>query len=202
MTQQIIYLPGASGNPDYWKSVSNNMVSPGEKVHLGWPGFDHVPADPRFQGISDLITMVTALIDKPTVLIAQSMGGIIALGAALQKLSLVTHIVLTATSAGIDLDNTVSDDWRPPFLLANPTLPTWFTDYHDDIKPQLAAMMMPTLLMWGDADAISPVQIAYIMQQILPNSTLKVITDGDHDIALTHPHQLAADIDAFLLNSR
>jgi pimeloyl-ACP methyl ester carboxylesterase len=45
---------------------------------------------------------VVQYIDEPTALIAQSMGGVIAARAALERPDMVTRLVLSVTSGGID----------------------------------------------------------------------------------------------------
>jgi pimeloyl-ACP methyl ester carboxylesterase len=71
---------------------------------------------------------VVAAISGPVDLLAQSMGGIIAIRAALQKPDLVKHLVLSVTSGGLDVSALGAQDWRPTFLTQNPGLPRWFAD--------------------------------------------------------------------------
>lgn len=97
---KLIFLPGAGGNPYFWKPVSNLLVYQAHRKLFGWPGFGIIPANPNIRGIQDLIAMVVDDIDQPSALIAQSMGGVIAIQTALRRPDLITHMVLTATSGG------------------------------------------------------------------------------------------------------
>ena len=101
MPAKLLFLPGASGNTQFWLPVAQRLAHPAENVHIGWPGFGSTPTDPSIQGLDDLAARVVADIQAPTALIAQSMGGVIAVLAALKKPQLVTHLVLTVTSGGI-----------------------------------------------------------------------------------------------------
>src|SRR4051812_20514639 len=105
MPTTLLFLPGASGNSRFWQPVDGLLTHPGNRVHLGWPGFGPTPPDPSIAGIDDLVAKVVANIERPTAIIAQSMGGIIAIRAALEKSELITHLVLTATSGGIDISD-------------------------------------------------------------------------------------------------
>jgi pimeloyl-ACP methyl ester carboxylesterase len=195
---RLLFLPGASGDPRFWQPVAERLVHPAERIHFGWPGFGPTPPDPAVNGIDDLVTRVTSEIERPTALIAQSMGGIIAMRAALAKPELVTHLVVTATSGGIDLDGLDAQDWRPAFHAANPLLPRWFADYTEDLTPKLRAIHAPALLLWGDADPISPVAVGRRLASLLPHAKLHVFPGGSHDLASELAGDVALLVDAHL----
>jgi poly(3-hydroxyoctanoate) depolymerase len=54
----LLFLPGASGNTDFWKPVANGLQHPGRRQFLTWPGFGGVPSEPRVEGIDDLVARV------------------------------------------------------------------------------------------------------------------------------------------------
>lgn len=56
-------------------------------------------------GIGGLAAKVVAEIDRPTALIAQPMGAVIAILVALERPAQVTHLVLTASSGGLDISD-------------------------------------------------------------------------------------------------
>jgi pimeloyl-ACP methyl ester carboxylesterase len=187
---KLIFLPGASGNTHFWEPVGELLDHPATQVHLGWPGFGATPSDPSVNGIDDLVEKVVREIDQPTAIIAQSMGGVIALLAALKRPDLVTHLVLTVTSGGINVSDLRPQDWRPSFIEANPTVPRWFTDLKLDLTPAISSIEIPALLLWGDADPISPVAAGKRLAALLPQARLYVFPGGTHDLGST----LASDI--------
>lgn len=148
--------------------------------------------------MNDLVARVVAENDPPTAVIAQSMGGVIALRAALQRPNLITHLVLTATSGGIDIANLGAEDWRPSFFQSNPTFPRWFAEPQPDLTPDLGSVLAPTLLLWGDMDPISPVAVGERLAQMLPCASLHVIAGGAHDLANTRASAVAPLIDQHL----
>lgn len=188
--QKILFLPGASGNTSFWRPLADLLSVPGEKIHFGWPGFGPTPPDPAIQGINDLVRLVTAEITSPSALIAQSMGGVIALHAALAKAELVTHLVLTATSGGMNLEEFGAQNWRPVFMAANPTFPAWFADYRTDLTGRLGSLNIPTLLLWGDNDPISPPAVGEKLRSLLPRAELHILNGGTHDLGF----ELAAKV--------
>jgi pimeloyl-ACP methyl ester carboxylesterase len=65
--------------------------------------------------LNDLLTLVVRQLDQPADLVAQSMGGILALKAALELPRMVKHLVLRATSGGVDLTPFQPHDWRKAY---------------------------------------------------------------------------------------
>ena len=201
MPSKLLFLPGASGNTALWQPVADRLQHPARKIHLGWPGFGPTPPDPAVRGFDGLVARVVEKINEPTALIAQSMGGAIALRAALEKPEFVTHLVLSVTSGGLDVKSLGAADWRPAFHANNPSLPRWFAEHHEDLSARLPEIRVPTLLLWGDADPISPVAVGQRLASLLPRAELHVFAGGDHDLAFTFAADLAPLIDAHLLKT-
>jgi len=168
------------------------------KEHIGWPGFSSIPSNPLVNGIDDLVQMVVAKLNQPTALIAQSMGGVIAIRVALEKPEFVTHLVLAATSGGIDVAALGGKDWRPSFLASNLQFPRWFADYHEDLSDKIPTIRIPTLLIWGDSDPISPIRVGERLAALLPSARMHVVESGNHDLAETHAAEIAPLIDELL----
>ena len=195
---QILFLPGALGRTELWQPVIALLNHPARKMHVGWPGFGGIPPDPRIEGIDDLVGRLLSRIDRPTALVAQSMGGAIALRAALKAPGAITHLVLTATSGGIDVGALGGEDWRPAFHAANPHLPRWFADDHEDLSARLPEIDIPALLLWGDADPVSPPRVGEYLASHLPRAQMHVIEGAGHDLAATHAPAVAPLIESFL----
>jgi pimeloyl-ACP methyl ester carboxylesterase len=195
---KLLFLPGAGGNHSFWAPVSALLVHSASKTRLGWPGFGSVPIDPLINSIDDLVDNVIAEIDQPTAIVAQSIGGVIAMQVALKRPELITHLVLTVTSGGINVDDLRAEDWRPAFLKSNPLSPRWFTDYKSDLSHRIGSIKVPVLLIWGDADPISPVAVGERLRDLLPHARLHVLPNGAHDLALSLAPDVAQLIDEHL----
>ncbi len=199
---KLIFLPGASGNTAFWQPLANRMTTRTEKIILPYPGFGQEPAVSDVTGIDDLVRMVVSHIDQPTALIAQSMGGVLAVRAALEKPDLITHLVLAVTSGGIDTEGLGTKDWRAEFVESNPSLPVWFVSFKSDLTREISSITQPVLLLWGDADPISPVAIGQRLLELLPDARLHVTPGGNHDLAREHAHELAPLVDAHLAHTQ
>ncbi|MCJ8207369.1 alpha/beta fold hydrolase [Pseudomonas sp. RGM2987] len=195
---KLLFLPGASGNTQFWHPVAERLTHPAQQRHIGWPGFGDTPPARDITGMQSLATRVLAEIDRPTALVAQSMGGIVAVLAALERPELITHLTLTVTSGGVDMSDLDAQDWRPEFAAANPTLPRWFLDDRTDLTLRLAELRLPVLLLWGDADPISPVRVGQRLAQRLPHAQLHVFPGADHSLGFTHADEVARLIDRHL----
>ena len=199
--QRLLFLPGASGNTNFWRPVAERLHHQAETVHLGWPGFGDTPSDPRVNGFDDLLTLVLAQLDRPCALIAQSMAGVLALRAALAQPERITHLVLCATSGGVPMVTLGAEDWRESFQAAHPHLPDWFATDTTDLTRELPQLTMPVLLLWGEADPISPVAVGKRLAALLPRGRLEVIPGADHDLGLLHADRVAPLIDAHLTDA-
>ena len=195
---RLLFLPGALGRTEFWRPAADLLTSPAQQVHITWPGFSSIPPDPAIRNIDDLASRVLEHIDQPSALIAQSMGGVVAMLAALRKPELVTHLVLSVTSGGMRMADLDALDWRPAVRAENPGLPDWFLNYREDLAPALSALRIPTLLVWGDADPISPVKAGERLAAVLPLAELHVIPGGGHDVACAFASQVGPLIDRHL----
>lgn len=182
MTETLLFLPGAGGDTSLWRPVSEALSHRGPRRFFEWPGFAGAPADASVRGLDDLVDRVVAEMTGPVVLFAQSMGGVIALRAALAKPQPVRALILSVTSGGVDVRALGAVDWRAEFAQHNPGVPRWFLDAQDDITAELHALSAPTLLLWGDADPISPVAVGRRLVQLLPQSELVIVPGGTHDL--------------------
>lgn len=196
--QRLLFLPGASGNIHFWRPVAERLRHQAEQVHLGWPGFGDTPPRPEVEGFEDLLVVVLEPLDRPCALIAQSMGGVLALQAALARPRWVTHLVLCATSGWLPMAELGAADWRADFQADHPHLPDWFSTEMTDLSDQWPDVSTPTLLLWGDADPISPLAVGERLAMLLPQARLHVVPGGDHDLGQHHADQLAPLIDAHL----
>ena len=187
----ILFLPGAGASPDFWKPVGSRLPGEWPKHYFGWPGLGHQPHDPAISGIDDLVQLVAARMDRPVDLVAQSMGGVIAARIAIERPRLVRRLVLSVTSGGVDMAGLGAVDWRPDYRRSFPQAAGWITAAGSPylVVEEVAA---PTLLIWGDADPISPVAVGRHLAARLPDARLEIVPGGDHDVAATHPDRVAA----------
>ena len=194
----LVFLPGALGNTRIWRPVADGLSHQGPRRFFGWPGFSGVPTDPSVNGLSDLVARAVESLREPTVMFAQSMGGVVAVRATLSKPDKVRGLVLAVTSGGVDTMARGAVDWRPDLMRLYPELPTWFQDESEDLSPRFREIRVPVLLLWGDADPLSPVAVGRHLADLLPSAELVVFEGGTHDLVLERADEVKAVIDRFL----
>jgi len=204
MARRVLFLPGASGLGSFWRPVADRLPGDWETVLFDWPGLGDVPADPRVQSFDDLVELVLESAgETPVDLVAQSMGGVIAMRVALQKPELVRRMVLVATSGGIDLSRFDLEDWRPEYRSEFPNALPFVTEpTTSDLSDELANVRAPTLLLWASGDRISPPSVGRHLAPLLGNSRLVVLEYGDHSFARDHADHIAPQIVEHLNGSR
>ena len=205
----LVFLPGAGGSAAFWEPVAQRLASDqGLQARpmqlLSWPGLGNEPADEQVRCFDDLASRVLAALhpdefDEPADLIAQSMGGVVALQVALRAPRRVRRIVLTATSGGMPMDEHGAADWRDEYRRAFPRAQPWIYEPVADLSARLAGIPAPCLLLWGDADPISPVAAGQRLLSLLPHADLRIIEGGGHDLAMTHAEEAARHIRRHLL---
>jgi pimeloyl-ACP methyl ester carboxylesterase len=195
----LIFLPGVGADPNFWRPVGERLPAAWRKTYLGWPGLGDQPADPAINRFEDLAGLVEAeLGDEPADLVAQSMGGALALMVALRHPDRVRRLVLTVTSGGLDMTGLGAADWRDNYRRLHPGVAAWVTDARPDLAGDLARVKQPALLIWGDADPISPVAVGERLRGRLVDAKLQIIAGGEHDLALTRSAEVAPLIEAHL----
>src|SRR5947209_12288578 len=140
---KVVFLPGASGDRDFWAPVANQLPSGWRTTLLSWPGAGDQPHNPRVRGFDDLIALVAGKLDDWSDLVAQSMGGVVAIGIALHHPEKVRRLVLGATSGGIDVAALGAADWRTPYQAEYPRAAPWICDDRVDYTDALARLDVP-----------------------------------------------------------
>jgi len=67
-----------------------------------------------------------------------------------------------------------------------------------DLTAKFSKIQAPTLIIWGEKDELTPVQDAYLMQELIPNSKLEIIPGANHALNFEIPEKLSETIIRFL----
>ena len=69
---------------------------------------------------------------------------------------------------------------------------------NEDLTPLLDKISIPTLILWGEKDKITPLKDAYLMKKRIKNSKLKILEKIGHNVYLESPKLLAQEIKEFI----
>lgn len=195
---QLVFLPGMSGEAVFWQPVASQLAAAHDAVLLGWPGLGGNPPDPAVQSYDDLVSMVIDRLDRPSALVAQSMGGYVAVRVAAAARDRVTHLVLAVTSGGVDLGRFGGTDWRPGSRAAHPDAPEWAFAPTADLTDVIRTIEVPVLLLWATDDPISPLPVGEHLAELFPNVRLVSYPSDDHWVARIHADDVASEIAVLL----
>ncbi|OFX20226.1 MAG: alpha/beta hydrolase [Anaeromyxobacter sp. RBG_16_69_14] len=195
----LVFLPGAGGDQALWPPVADRLADLGP-IHLfGYPGFGGLPADPSIHSLDDLFGwIVEQLPPEASHVIAQSMGGVLAVHLALEHPERVASLVLVATSGGVDVARLGGADWRPEYRILLPDVPHWFEEDGTDFTDRLPDIRARTLLLWGDSDPVSPLSVGRFLAQHIPDAHLVTVAGGTHALAHERPDEVVALIRSHL----
>ncbi|RJE60809.1 alpha/beta hydrolase [Acinetobacter sp. JS678] len=194
----LIFLPGASGSTAFWHPLIEKLPQHYQTKIIGYPGFGDTPESFEVKNFEDLTNHVVDQINEESVIIAQSMGGIFAVAAALQKPQLVKGLVLIATSGGVNLERFNVQDWREAYRQAFLRYPDWFITTNANYEEFLSDINVETLLIWGDQDPVSPVEVGTYLNQLFKSSRLYIVKGGDHQLAEKYADEVAVQIKDYL----
>lgn len=196
---KLVFLPGASGSQHFWKPLRAALTEYTDQQVIAYPSFDGVAPNLAIQNLHDLQEFVEKQIEDDSILIAQSMGGVLAVGLVLKHPQKVKGLVLLATSGGLNLQSFYCADWRTDYHEHFKTAPDWFVqDQTEFSRIQLESLDIPILLIWGDHDPLSTVQLGQYLAGIFKNAKLHIIQGGDHFFANSHANQVAMLIQDYL----
>lgn len=71
----------------------------------------------------------------------------------------------------------------------------------DNVLSDLAKIKAPTLLLWGDNDLITTMEVAETFQKAIPESKLVTVPKCGHAPMIEHPEWFAAEVEKFLRES-
>jgi pimeloyl-ACP methyl ester carboxylesterase len=165
---------------------------------FGYPGFGDAPADFGIRSLSDLYGALLAVLPGRFHLVAQSMGNVLALRVAIECPDRVASLVLCAVSGGVDVRRLGGAEWRSTLRAEQPSAPPWFIDDDSDFTDRLASVCVPTLLLFGDSDPLSPVSVGEFLRDRMPLADLRVVAGGTHTMAHDDPDRIAPLIADFL----
>lgn len=200
----LLFLPGSGADPDFWRPVRERLPTTWASTYLRWPGIGHNPPDPQVQNFEGLISLaerrLLELTESGAVVdvLAQSMGGAIALYLALRQPASIRRLVLTVTSGGLPVEAFGASDWRPGYRVEYPNAAEWLYAARPDYTSRLHEVTQPTLLIWGDSDPLSPPAVGEELERRMPNASLVVLRGGTHALAFERPDEVATLIQGHL----
>jgi pimeloyl-ACP methyl ester carboxylesterase len=175
-----------------------------------------------------VITFIDLLQIRDVVIVGHSMGGAITLSIALHHHPSVTGLVLLGSGARLRVSPAIRDRVQTDFeavagiisdavwsenapaelvsigrellLQADPAVVQGDFDACNDfdVMNELAEITLPTLVIGGTADQMTPLKFNQFLAEQIPNARLVVIEGSGHMMALEQPDEVAFVVTQFL----
>ncbi|OGJ37314.1 MAG: hypothetical protein A2383_01420 [Candidatus Pacebacteria bacterium RIFOXYB1_FULL_39_46] len=71
----------------------------------------------------------------------------------------------------------------------------------DEIKTDLPQLKIPTLVIWGEADRVTPLALGRKIAQTIPQAQLKILPNARHSAVYTHPEAVVDLVEKFIKNN-
>ncbi|MDY6856662.1 MAG: alpha/beta hydrolase [Thermodesulfobacteriota bacterium] len=199
MTKSLLFLPGAGADPEIWKPLSNQLPDTWEKIHFRWPGLGNQKPAPHVNSLDDLVSIVeNSLGDQPVDLLAQSMGGHVAIRIMLKHPDKIRRAVFTATGVGLNLAQFGGEDWIPDYQKEYPNAKIGIMDEKQEYKDVLSQITQPVLLLYADMDPICPVIVGEHLSELLPNAKLIRVKSSSHTFISDNPNNISEYVIKYL----
>ena len=198
----ILLVHGLAGSSRWWRGVVPELEARHRVDVLDVPRRDALGA--------------VAARGDDAVLVGHSLGGLLCVQAAIAHPDRVRALVLVQP-VGVPLGRSAIRSVAPlaRVLVTAPTsLPLLARDalragpltlvrgiamaLTADVRSELSALRMPTLLMWGSRDPLVPAQLAQEWRRGLPHARFVVLEGASHLPMLDRPRELAAELLSFL----
>jgi pimeloyl-ACP methyl ester carboxylesterase len=219
--EQVVLLHGLSGSALWWR---RNVPALAKRYRVVLPelvGFGRSPAPRRLPPVAETADLLDGWMGELGLqrvhLVGHSMGGQIAIHLAARHPSRLDRLVLV-DAAGIPRPLTprnalrfameVGPLWRwgdPRFLptvvrdalIAGPRTVVGAIAHilRDDVRPLLARITAPTLIVWGERDNLVPLLHGAELRQRIPHAQLAVLRGAGHNPMVDR----AADFNRVLL---
>lgn len=191
-------------------------------IAIDFPGFGLSSEPSQAWTVSDYANLVQSFIDhlkiKKYILIGHSFGGRVATKIAAKNSKKIEKLILIS-SAGVEKKSlvvkilTFTAGITPKFIKKIFSQHLGSADYkkttgimrqtfkniiNEDLRKFYPEINIPVLLVWGQEDHTTPLNHARIMNRELSNSTLKIISNGNHSIPYHNAPQVAEIIFQYL----
>ncbi len=227
----VVFLHGSGGSHHTWRDQwaglkgTARLVIPDLPGHAGSGGAPFGTVDGYADWLADFVREIRL---KSFVLAGHSMGGAIALSAALRRPAGLRAIVLAGTGARLTVSPEITEGIRARFgdfapelvdrMMAKASSPllredvvrdvlstrpeTYLADFAAcngfDVMERLGEIRLPTLVINGDEDTLTPLKYGEYLATNIPGGVLKIIHGAGHIAMLEKPIEINDVITSFL----
>jgi pimeloyl-ACP methyl ester carboxylesterase len=227
---QLVFIHGAGGTHRVWRYQTSAFLGSAALDLPGHPrgiGYNTVPEYAEFA-----TKTIAERELKSVVLVGHSMGGAITIEIALARPPFLTGIVLVGSGARLRVISIIKEEVTRDYPHAAEVIAQWAYSPKSDAKLRKASIQellevpaevthgdfqacdrfdrmneisridLPTLIVCGEDDALTPVKYSRYMKERIRNARIAVIPGAGHSVMLEKPEELNNVLRSFLAEIR
>src|SRR5215472_14958890 len=196
----VVFLHGLMGRMDHWEETLEILGDDCRAIALCLPILEVDLPESSIEEIGRHVVRFLDAVDIPRAVIGgNSLGGHVALEMALAHPERVSGLVLTGSSGLFERSFTRGVTSTPSALRV---LRFARAAKRHNIEDRLPEITVPTLLVWGEQDRITPPEIAHRFNTLLPDSRLAFLPRCGHAPMLEQAEAFSAAVAAWLLDTQ
>jgi pimeloyl-ACP methyl ester carboxylesterase len=231
MPRTIVFLHGAGGSHHTWRDQWAGLKGVARLVIPDLPGHAGTQGPPK-ESIEEYADWLGAFLAETGIgkfiVAGHSMGGAIALRAALSRVKGLEALILAGTGAKLKVSPVIFDGIASRFEGFAPELVEWMTaragdrllreditrdlvstrpstfavDFGAcdafDVRERLDLIGLPTLVIVGDDDRLTPLRYSEYLATNIRGAVLKIIRNAGHVAMLEKPHEFNNVVASFV----
>ena len=221
--EPVLLLHGLMGEMDHWESSLESLGAFCRPIAPELPIFDAGLVDVSVPGLAEHVRRFMETLELPPAIIGgNSLGGHVALELALAHPGWVTGLILTGSSGLLERTFTRKVPHRPTAayvrermeeIFYDPThvTPEWVESIRRIVTTRrlafrvlrwLQRISVPTLIVWGKEDRITPPEVAERFHARIRGSQLVYLPNCGHAPMLERPDAFNAAVGEWLVETR
>ncbi len=200
MSNLIVFIHGSGGSAANWQ-FQTDYFGPQQAIAIDLPGhgqrLDTLSAEVTVadyaHAVHDIITHELQL--NHPIIAGHSLGGAIALSMGLEYSQELGGLILVGTGARLRVLPSILEDARRASLV---TYRDWAACNSFDIMTRLKEIHLPTLIICGADDPMTPIKYSQYMHDRIQGSTLRIIPHAGHEVMREQPEAVNRAIEEWL----
>jgi pimeloyl-ACP methyl ester carboxylesterase len=200
MSKPIVFIHGSGGSAANWQ-FQTDYFGPKQAIAIDLPGHgqrrDTLPAEVTVldyaRVVHEIITHELRL-DHP-IIAGHSLGGAITLTMGLEYGQELGGLILVGTGARLRVLPSILEEARRASIV---TYRDWAACNIFDIMTRLNEIHLPTLIICGADDPMTPIKYSQYMHDRIQGSTLRIIPNAGHEVMREQPDAINQAIEEWL----
>jgi pimeloyl-ACP methyl ester carboxylesterase len=216
----LVLVHGLAASWRWWTPVLDALTTHHRVLAFDLPGFGQTRSGQWFslKSAGEFVCQVMAALGlEQADLVGHSMGGRICMDVAAHCPQRVRRLVLVS-AVGLPFGKSYPEVWFDLMRESRATPPEYlelvredarrvrflelalatYQVLSDDFRANLARILVPTLVVWGSRDVLTPPEFGRVLAAEIPEAQLTILEHAGHNPMWDHPHRFSQLVLDFL----